>query len=334
MSFQQIIQRIRRGDIQSIYTVFGQEVYLQEVFERNLRQQFDEDSLEVTAVDLDEMPFERVLQEADSFSFFSPKRLVLVHGVTFTSAAGASQLTKQEAKAWEEYLKNPNTETIVVLYIHQDRVDRRRKMTKLLQNQTVWVDVSVMDERAVRQQVNNYLQEVGLVLAPDALDELLNRTGFQLTSTMNELVKLQQAGGPVDLKMVQTLVPRTLESDVFALTNAIAAGQISKATQIYQDLLLLDHTPIQLHALIVSQFRIMFQSKILHQSGLLEQDIASHLKVHPYRVKLALQSGREVSLERLVGFYDELIETDFKMKQGIGFQEAHFDLLLTKIHSL
>ena len=138
-------------------------------------------------------------------------------------------------------------------------------------------------------------------------------------------------GQPITIDVVRTLVPRTLESNVFELTDAVMKKQIDKAVQIYQDLILMKHEPIALHALIVSQFRLIIQSKLLNQQGYLEANIAKELGVHPYRVKLALQSGRRTQLKQLVSFYDELIEVDFHMKTGIGIKETHFYLLLTKL---
>ena len=48
--------------------------------------------------------------------------------------------------------------------------------------------------------------------------------------------------------------------------------------------------------------------------GYQQANIADTLKVHPYRVKLALQQVRRFELSRLERLYDELVENDYRMK--------------------
>lgn len=168
----------------------------------------------------------------------------------------------------------------------------------------------------------------------EATQELLVRVNFQLTEAMSELSKLRSfatAGEAITIDVVRTLVPRSLETDVFELTNAVLGRQIDRAVQIYQDLILMKHEPIALHALVVSQFRLIIQAKLLNQSGYQEANIAKELGVHPYRVKLSLQSGRQLSMRQLVVFYEELIEVDFRMKTGVGIKETYFYLMLTRM---
>ena len=126
------------------------------------------------------------------------------------------------------------------------------------------------------------------------------------------------------------MVPRSLETDVFSLSQAVLKRKLSQAVQIYQDLLLAKHEPVALHALLVSQFRLLIQVKLLGHQGYQQAEIAQQLSVHPYRVKLALETVRRLDLRQLYDFYDALAEADFQLKQGIGVKEIQFDSLVSR----
>ena len=65
--------------------------------------------------------------------------------------------------------------------------------------------------------------------------------------------------------------------------------------------------------------------------GYQQANIADTLKVHPYRVKLALQQVRRFELSRLERLYDELVENDYRMKTGQMDKELLFQLFILKL---
>ena len=129
---------------------------------------------------------------------------------------------------------------------------------------------------------------------------------------------------------VQELVPKSLEHNVFDLTNEVLSGNSEKAVQLYEDLLLQGEETIKLNAILLNQIRLFLQTKILAKMGYQQANIADTLKVHPYRVKLALQQVRRFELSRLERLYDELVENDYEVKTGQAEKELNFQLFILK----
>lgn len=335
MEYQVAIQAVRQRKLKPVYTLFGSESFLQQDFLQTLLNQFGEaDNLDMARIDLEEHSIDAVLDEAEMFSFFAEYRLIIADNVQFLNAQSKQKLSDQQEKRLLDYLQSPNEASVVIFVIESDQIDKRRKLTKAFMKTTEFVEVNPLQERQVQQYVQSYLQHHDLKITREATNELLVRVNYQLTGAMGELSKLKSFatdGNPITIDVVRTLVPRSLETDVFELTNAVLARKVDQAVQIYQDLILMKHEPIALHALIVSQFRLFIQAKLLNQSGYQESNIAKELSVHPYRVKLALQAGRNLSMRQLVSFYEELIEVDFQMKTGVGIKETYFYLMLTKM---
>lgn len=335
MDYQKAIQDVKKGNLKAVYTIFGSELFLQQEFLQILLNQFGEaDNLDMAKIDLSEQSLDAALDEAEMFSFFAEYRLIIVENVQFLNANSSQKLSTSEEKRLLDYINNPNEASVIVFVIPFDQVDKRKKLTKAFQKQTAFIEVNPLKEQEVSRYIQRYIEGEQLNITREASQELLVRVNYQLTEAMGEISKLKSfslTGQPITIDVVRTLVPRTLESNVFELTDAVMKKRVDKAVQIYQDLILMKHEPIALHALIISQFRLIIQSKLLNQQGYLEADIAKELSVHPYRVKLALQSGRRSNLKQLAEFYDELIEVDYHMKTGVGIKETHFYLLLTKL---
>ena len=100
---------------------------------------------------------------------------------------------------------------------------------------------------------------------------------------------------------------------------------------LYEDLLLQGEETIKLNAILLNQIRLFLQTKILAKMGYQQANIADTLKVHPYRVKLALQQVRRFELSRLERLYDELVENDYRMKTGQMDKELLFQLFILKL---
>lgn len=338
MELQQAMQELNKGLISPVYCLLGSESYLRNQFIDKLHSLLgDIDSNDISRLDMNELTVDDLLDEADTFSFFSEYRVIYVNNVQFLSASSKQKLTDSQQKRLIEYLSNPNPSSIILFIIENDQIDKRKKISKEIMKKTKLIDVTRLDEGQVSRYIQRFLENEASKYSREAVSELLLRVNYDLTSAMNEIIKLNvysQSKITINIDTVRQLVPRTLESDVFQLTNAVAAKQINRATQIYKDLLLMKNEPIGLHALLISQFRIIVQSLILRQQGLNQGDIAKQLKVHPYRVKLAIESGSSMQLTELLNFYVELAEVDYYMKTGIGNKENYFYILLTKINNI
>lgn len=324
--------------VQPIYILEGDEAFLIEQFYQQLVPKSTMDSeYEVISMDLEDDTIESVLNEADSYSFFASKRLIIVHHGTILASQTNFKLSETEKERLHYYFENPNPTSLIIFHHGATKVDGRKKLTKIAKKQGYFVDVTSPDESKVKQYLQQYSANQNFQLSENLVDSLLVRVSYSLTQAIEELKKLQlyaSSGNELDEATLTQLVPRTMESDIFKLTNALSAKNYSEAIQIYEDLILLKHEPIAIFGLIISQFRVMLQSCILQRQGYQSSDIAKLLNIHPYRVQIALQNVRHISLSSLKTFYEYLAEIDFKLKTGVGMPDNHFYLLITQLHQL
>lgn len=134
----------------------------------------------------------------------------------------------------------------------------------------------------------------------------------------------------MEAEAVEQLVARTPEENVFALVEQVAKRNIPAALQTFYDLLENNEEPIKILALLAGHFRLLAQVKWLAQAGYGQTQIASALKVHPFRVKLALGQAARFSEQELAKAIDELAAADYEVKSGAMDRRLAVELLLMR----
>ncbi|MBP2100138.1 DNA polymerase III subunit delta [Enterococcus rivorum] len=337
MNLQGILKDIREQKFAPIYLLLGTEDYLIELFKTEIMSQLlktEDDQLNFSSFDMNEVPLAVALEEAETIPFFGEYRLVFIEQPYFLTAERKNNGIDHDIDSLMKYLGQPSPSTVLVFIADVEKLDERKKVTKALKKAAKLVEVKPMGESEVKQYVGQTIQSSGYEIRPEAFDLLLQLTDLNLSKVMGELQKLFLYASEdkiITLNSVKELVPKSLEHNVFDLTNDVLSGNGEKAIQLYEDLLLQGEETIKLNAILLNQIRLFLQTKILAKLGYQQANIAETLKIHPYRVKLALQQVRRFDLSRLEEIYDELVENDFKIKTGQIDKELLFELFILKL---
>ena len=91
---------------------------------------------------------------------------------------------------------------------------------------------------------------------------------------------------------------------------------------------LLKMEPIALIAMLANQFRLILQVAILRKENKREDEIATLLQVHPYRVKLATKHINNYNLNEVKKIMVDLATLDAKIKTGENDRYVDFELFL------
>lgn len=161
---------------------------------------------------------------------------------------------------------------------------------------------------------------------------LLEKTSYKYEAVHNEVTKLVlYAEGNVTVDDVENVVSVSLEQNVFLLTDFILKNEKQKAVRLARELILQKEEPMKLLHLVIGQFRLLYQVKILNGEGYQEDNIARTLKVHPYRVKLAQRHTRKYPLEVLLEKMIICRDIDYKFKSSYLDRDTLFELFILEI---
>lgn len=332
---QKVWQAIDKGELASIYLIVGEEQMTHDEtirrIEKKMKQQGE---LEKFTYDLEQVPVEAVVEEADTVPFFSDYKLIVAKNASFLKAEQKSrEKIDHRLGDLEKWLANPSPTAITIFTAPYEKVDNRKKITKLMKEKATLVEAERLSAQDLVATLLSYASKEKVGLQKEVAEFFVARVGENLTLLHQELMKLATTvgeGGEITEELIRQFVTRTPEMDVFTLTNAFVQRNVSEAIRIYRDLLANGEEPIMLTALIAGQIRLMLNVATLQRKGLEQQSIAQQLKVHPFRVKLVMQNRQKPTEEQLFQALDAIATVDYQLKTSSMNREQIIELFLMK----
>lgn len=340
MSIQADLQKIRKEKLAPCYLVLGTEKFLQDQVRTEILKKIKidgEDDLNFLSFDMENSSIDEVIAEAETLPFFGDQRLVFVENPYFLTGEKGTNSIDQNTDLLVNYLKEPLETTVLVIFAPYEKLDERKKVTKQLKKTAITIDVKQLDEKAVRQYLLNTLENSEIKMDRQAIDLFLRLTDLDLSKMMRELQKILLYGQEqevITVKEIEQLVPKTLEHNLFDMTQYILSGRTEQALRLFQDLVTQGEETIKINAILLSQIRLFLQTKFLVKIGYQRANIAETLKIHPYRVKLAMQEVRKFDEQTLRRLFDELVEMDYEIKSGKIEKELSFQLFVLRTGEL
>lgn len=301
---------------------------------------YDPADLNFAHFDMKEAAYKDIELELLSLPFFADEKIVILDHFVDITTAKKRYLTDDELKSFEEYLENPSPTSKLVIFA-EGKLDSKRRLVKLLKRDAKVFEAIELKEQELRAYFQKWSQKQGLTFAEKSFEQLLIKSGFQFSEIQKNLLFLQsyKADSNITEEDIVQAIPKTLQDNIFDLTQLILAKKIDQARDLVKDLTLQGEDEIKLIAIMLGQFRLYTQVKILAESGQTESQMVSSLghylgrNPNPYQIKFALRDTRGLSLSFLQDSIRYLIQTDYKIKTGVYEKDYLFEKALLQIAS-
>ena len=301
---------------------------------------YDPADLNFAYFDMKEVDYKSLELELVSLPFFADEKIVILDHFLDITTAKKRYLTDDELKAFEDYLENPVPSSKLVIFA-EGKLDSKRRLVKLLKRDATVFEALEPKEQEIRAYFQKWAQEQGLTFGGNSFEQLLIKSSFQFSEIQKNLLFLQsyKDSGLITEEDIVEAIPKTLQDNIFDLTQLILTKKIDQARDLVKDLTLQGEDEIKLIAVMLGQFRTYLQVKLLSDQGKSEQQIVSSLsdylgrKVNPFQVRYAIRDSRHLSVAFLKTTIKILVETDYQIKTGTLDKDYLFDLALLKIAS-
>lgn len=251
-----------------------------------------------------------ILEDANSLSMFGNKKLIIVNdSFVFTS------INKQEIeeKKLLDYINNPNENTILVFTVNYEKLDERKKIVKEFKKKCVIKEFNEVKDSDIYDIFNDYK------ISRNLINLIKDRIGNNLDLIQIEKEKLEIFNdNPDEITKddIISLTNKNIDDNIFSLIESIVSKDKDKSMEIYDDMIINGEEPIKIIVMLANQFRIIYQCKELIKRNLNNNEIASILNIHPYRVKLALEKGIRYKNDILLKYLYDLANIDINVKSG------------------
>ena len=312
----------------NIYLIYGSENYL---IKKELSKIIDNSNLEegsIVKYNLDEVNVSNVIDEASMVGLFSSEKLIICENSNFLTSDSKKSID-HDIDLLEKYIEKPYKDVTIVFIVNNEKLDERKKIVKLIKKYSKVIECKKIESHDLNNYIYNYFKENNYNIDMSLVRLIIDKVKYDLSNIINECDKLmnyKDTDKNITKVDIDNIIRENIEDDIFALTNSILEKDVKKSIKIYKDLLLVGEEPIKLIVMVANQFRLLLQVKLMVKNGYKQIEMASIIKEHPYRVKLALSS--DYTQEEIIKNLKKLYQLDYDIKTGAIDKNFGFELYL------
>lgn len=309
-----ITKDIKAGNFKPIYFFMGEESYyidkLTEFIEDNVLTEDEKGFNQIVLYGRD-TSIEDIVSNAKRYPMMADRQVVIVKE--------AQELTRTIDKL-EAYAENPQPTTVLVFAYKYKTLDKRKKITKLLDKVGVVFESKKLYENQVGDWIKRVLSGSGFAIEPKAAAMLVEFLGTDLSKISNELDKLKivlPKGHSITAKDIEENIGISKDYNNFELRKAIGEKDQLKA---YKIINYFSQNPKDNPIVVTTGLVFGFFSQLLQYHGLKDKskaNVARVLKVNPYFVSDYDIALRNFPMKKVSGIVSTLREIDVKSK-GVG----------------
>ena len=334
------IDKLRKENLSLITVVTGEDLGQFSQLKEHMmtRVGYDKDDLTYSYFDMAEVDYQDAEMDLESLPFFADQKVVIFDNLLDITTAKKSYLDDKALKRFEFYLENPLDTTRLIIFA-PGKLDGKRRLVKILKRDAQIFEASELKEAELKTYFQKLAHKENLTFDSGVFEALLLKSNYDFSEILKNITFLTsyKKDGHITAEDINQAIPKTLQDNIFDLTQFVLNGKIDRARDLIRDLCLQGEDEIKLIAIMIGQFRMFLQVSILANQGKNEQQMVMALsdylgrRVNPYQVKFTLRDSRTLSIPFLKKVLTVLIETDYAIKTGLYDKAYLFDIAILKI---
>lgn len=342
VSFFNIFQQIKTGDKTFPVTILygfseflGQKIirafsdaFLVEKSEFNYRRYYFDPEYADTS-------WEEIISEANTSSFFVQSRKMIV--VTIREEKKIT-LQKYDVDLLKSYLKKPNPNTLLVVYISLNVIKddyqqiKKQKISKLLKElnspHCFSINLDNISDIEVRRYIQNSLKNAGRTITASAINKIMELKEEDPVSVLYQLPMLEIAdvqNGSIDSEDIDKFITGVEAHSIWDLTDAIESEDAKMYLKILKYLFMNGIKATLIIGTLVTHYNKIYIAKFLLKQKFPVQEIGRALGQHPYFLNKFIHSARNFSEKRLQHILRLIYDLDYESKTS-GEESARLSL--------
>ncbi len=196
-----------------------------------------------------------------------------------------------------------------------------------------------LDRTMLAGFTKKYLKQAGAVFNNDTIAAIIELSGYfdresdyTLNDLRSDIDKLAlYSDGPITREDVETIVLGNEETDGFAFTDALSAGDKQEALRILSSMLSHGSNEFNILGLICSQFEVMMLIQETRENGRNPSFLESELRLNKYRIRrLSGPASRFTAVQLKRGLL-KAYEIDRNVKTGVMDARLGLELFIAAV---
>lgn len=295
-------------------------------------------ALEFSSLDGSGTSIDEIKNCCETLPMLSSRKVVLVSDFAPLAGEKSKNFGEAEEKELARYVADLPETTMLVFTA--EKADKRKRLFKTLSEKGRVYEFSPLTEKLLEGFIQKRLKLAGKTARASALSAFMGQSGYFNKDTEYTLYNIENdvkkaishsAGGEVKTADFQAAVSGNMDTNVFAMLDAVSRDKKDEAFLMLHNILDSGENAYKLLALICGQFELMLSVSEMKEEGLVFTAIQKQLGVHEFRVKKAMQFAQGYSLSRLRRILRSAYEVDKNIKTGLLDQRLALEMFIAEI---
>ena len=199
-----------------------------------------------------------------------------------------------------------------------------KKPTKLYKTLSESFDILNFEKSSDAQLsawIAKHFQASGILVSRETVAGMLMRVGHSMQTLAFEIDKLSSYAlshgrAEVTAEDVKEICSSSIESDAFAISNAIIEKNTEKAFLALMDMKMQRVDASVILAQLSKTYADLMSVALFTEEGKSAADTAAIMKFHPYKLGLYMTAAKKLGSDRIAASLSSLIKTDAASKSG------------------
>lgn len=324
LSIENLEKELKNGKLQSLYLLYGEELFLLESSLKKIKTLFGECTKGINYITIDETNCNELIADIETPSFGYEKKLIIARNTGMLKKEGKrknAELAKLKEKV-SNYLKE-NIQVIqssVVLVFVEEEADTKQELYKTIDELGIICKFDYQKPIQIEKRMKAICQGYKVAIEDSTLRYFIESCGTNMQDLINEIRKLIEyagEGGEIQKEDIDKLCIKKLESVIFDLTDSLGKRDIKKALEVLKNLIYAKEPVQKILITLYNHFKKLYFVKLAIKYN---KDIISSLNLKPNqnflvnKYKTQAKYFGEIELKNIL---QSLRDLDYQYKNGL-----------------
>lgn len=320
----------------SIYLLYGEEIFLLESIVKKIKKQFGEMVPGINYIQIDETNVEELISDLETPSFGYDKKLIIIKNSGLFKKEGKrknTKLTELKEKVANYFKENINEikeyNTVVLI---EEEIEKNA-LYKIIEKEGIVCEFEKQKLPQLTQRLKAIFRAYKVEIDDSTLKYMIEECGSGMQELINESRKLiEYAGenGKITKQDVDLLCIKQIEAVIFSLTDALGKKDIKSALETLKNLIYKKEPVQKIVITLYNHFKKLYLVKIALEQNL---NIAESLSLKPNQMFLASKYKTQASYfqkDELKNILEEFRKLDQNSKIGLIDINIGLESILSK----
>ena len=324
VSVENLEKELKAGKLNSIYLLYGEELFLLENSLKRIKNIFGECIKGINYINIDETNYAELIQDIETPAFGYEKKLIIARNTGLLKKDGKRknvELEKSREKLIEYLNKNIDMikESVVLVFV-EENADNKKELYKVIDKNGVVCNFEYQKPIQLEKRIKAICNGYEVKIDDSTLRYFIECCGTNMQDLINEIRKLIEyagKGGEILKEDIDELSIKKLESVIFDLTDSLGKKDTAKALQVLKNLIYAKEPLQKILITLYNHFKKIYFTKLALKYG---KDIISSLDLKPNQTflvnKYKQQAGYFTEYE-LKQILQKLRDLDYEYKNGL-----------------